>query len=225
VERQPAVQRNDNRSEEEDCFDTTIETQAAATLGDALGPASAATADRADAPRSAVVPTTWRKVAVMHEVLWHGPTEVIAKSGDCLLVAISETLSATGVGAIRRGFEEIASEHARFGYLSHVDGKVGASMDSRARKLMADVVGRHSPRIAAAAIAVSGQGFRATVVRSVLTGIHLASRASHPLRVFANLDGALNWYDARFPTRKTAPVVLRESMKRIVEQQQQRGSA
>jgi hypothetical protein len=57
-------------------------------------------------------------------------------------------------------------------------------MNVQARDLMTDVVRRHTKHIGCAAMAVVGEGFRSTVVRSIITGIYLASRAEHPLRVF-----------------------------------------
>ena len=139
-------------------------------------------------------------------------TETVATAGDCLLVVVQQAVSSIGVSAIQRGFEQLEAQHGRMGYLSFIEGSRCTSMDAKGRKLMADVVRRHTSRIGVAAMVVAGEGFRCTVVRSVLTGIHLASRAEHPMRVFPTLDPAMAWYQATWPRRKLAPAALRQAL-------------
>jgi hypothetical protein len=47
--------------------------------------------------------------------------------------------------------------------------------------------------IGAAAIAYEADGFKATIVRSVITAINLASSTRFPNRVFAGADQAIDW--------------------------------
>jgi len=146
------------------------------------------------------------------EVISESPTELVATAGDCLLVVIRTTLSAEGVSAIQRAFEQLEREHKRVGYLSYIDGDNVTMMEPSARGLMARVVGRHTRRIGVAAIVVAGEGFRATVVRKLLTGIHLASRAEHPMSAFRALEPALDWYEATWPERRLPRADLREAL-------------
>jgi hypothetical protein len=132
-------------------------------------------------------------------------------AGDCLIVILEERLSALGVNSIRRGLELLESEYEQVGYISYIKRDC-ASAEAQTRELMADVVRRHTTRIGAAAMVVSGEGFRSTLVRSVLTGIHLASGATHPLRTFSALDPALAWYEQKRPRRKLGPAALREAV-------------
>jgi hypothetical protein len=144
--------------------------------------------------------------------LSESPTETIATAGDCLLVIVRQTLSIIGVTSIQRGLEELRGDHESVGYLSYIEGAHCTTMDARARGLMADVVRRHTKHIGCAAMIVSGGGFRSTIVRSVLTGIHLASRAQHPMRAFGLVEPALHWYQTTYPRRKLAPFALREAL-------------
>ncbi|HVZ31855.1 MAG TPA: hypothetical protein VG963_05485 [Polyangiaceae bacterium] len=137
--------------------------------------------------------------------------ETVAVAGDCLIVILEEKLSILGVNSIRRGLELLGSEYEQVGYVSCIKENC-ASADVQTRELMADVVRRHTTRIGAAAMVVSGEGFRSTLVRSVLTGIHLASGATHPLRTFSALDPALAWYERKRPRRKLGLAALREAV-------------
>jgi hypothetical protein len=145
-------------------------------------------------------------------LLSHSATELVAVAGDCVIVIITKTLSPIGVSAVQRGFEQVKASHEQVGYLSYVEGAACGAMDATARNLMADVVRRNTSRIGAAAIVVNGDGFRSTVVRSVITGIHLASRAAHPMRVFPKLAPALDWYAAQRPRRQVPVIALREAL-------------
>lgn len=146
------------------------------------------------------------------QALLESSTEVIATAGDCLLVIVRQTLSTDGVSAIQRGFEQLEREHKRVGYLSYIDGDNCTVMEPSARGLMAHVVRRHTRRIAVAAIVVGGEGFRAAVVRRLLTGIHLASRAEHPMSPFRALEPALDWYEATWPEGRLPRPALREAL-------------
>lgn len=136
------------------------------------------------------------------ELIAANPTETVAIGGDCLLVIIGRTMSASGVHAVQRGCEQLSRRYPRFGYLSVIEGYRLGQLEPRARDLMAEVVSKYSPCMAVASFAVAGVGFGPTAVRSVLTAIHIASRSKHPMKVFSTLDGALEWYAATFPERR-----------------------
>jgi hypothetical protein len=48
-------------------------------------------------------------------------------------------------------------------------------------------------------------GFQATVVRSMVTAGNLASRASHPTKVFGDLRAGCDWLCRLTPGEPTAP--------------------
>jgi hypothetical protein len=117
-------------------------------------------------------------------------------------------LSVAGVAGVRLGFEQLTARYPQIGYIGYLDS-TNSTMNPKAREMMAEVVGKYSSRIGAAAIVVHGKGFKATVVRSVITGIHLASRATHPLRACADVESALRWYESKRPQRETGAAELR----------------
>jgi hypothetical protein len=178
----------------------------------ALGPRSRAAPVSlpTNSPASARAPQSLRSTAC--QPLCDNPAELVATAGDCLLVIIRQTLSVEGVHAIQRGFEQLTSDYERVGYCSYIDGNSPTIMAPAARGLMAHVVGRHTQRIGAAAIVVGGDGFRAKVVRGALSGIHLASRAQHPMRPFPALEPALAWYEATWPQRLLPAFGVREAL-------------
>jgi hypothetical protein len=151
-------------------------------------------------------------LAAKYRIVSASPTETVATAGDCLLVIVQQTVSTIGVSAIQRAYEQLEAEYEQVGYFSYIEGSRCTPMDAQARKLMADVVRRHTSRTGIAAMVVAGDGFRCTVVRSILTGIHLASRADHPMRAFRAVEPALAWYQAKWPRRKHPPSALREAL-------------
>lgn len=60
---------------------------------------------------------------------------------------------------------------------------------------------RFDTRLAAAAIVLDEEGFKATVVRSVVTGLCMAARTTHPTRVFPRLEPASEWITAMLLAR------------------------
>jgi len=178
----------------------------------ALGPRSrsAPVSLHTNSPAAAGASQSLRSTAC--QLLCDNPAELVATAGDCLLVIIRQTLSVEGVHSIQRGLEQLTSDYQRVGYCSYIDGNNCTLMAPAARGLMAHVVGRHTLRIGVAAIVVGGDSFRAKVVRGALTGIHLTSRAQHPMRPFPALEPALAWYEATWPQRLLPAFGVREAL-------------
>jgi hypothetical protein len=120
----------------------------------------------------------------------------VATIDDCLLVLLAGAMTIQVVNAIDRGFSELSQRERMIGYLSALHLGVNVINDDT-RSRMTAVVGRYSKRISAAARVCEGTGFRATAVRSVITAVHFASRAEHPLKVFELLKPALTWLKNR----------------------------
>lgn len=118
--------------------------------------------------------------------------EKVAIVGDCVVVLIRPKLTLRGVTAIEGAFDQIAERDAWIAYLAVIVPDV-KSFDSEAQRRLSNAVGKHTDHTSGAAIVYEGTGFRATTVRSVLTAIHWASRAKHPLKVFATVGSALSW--------------------------------
>lgn len=136
------------------------------------------------------------------ELFHESPGEAVAVVDDCLFAVRLRHMSLPTVLAIEKAFESLRGRYDRVNYFGV--SKVGQQPPTDAvRDEMARVVGVHTKAIIAAAIVCEGDGFLATVARSVITAVHMASRASHPLRVFEANEPALRWLESRQPSRST----------------------
>jgi hypothetical protein len=200
----------------------TVSARRAGGTSSEVGPVSLRGSEPSPAARSLRVSRPPPAVAVepqppeaLIEVIARNPTETIAIVGDCLIVRIGRTMSASGVHAVQRGCEELRVRYGRFGYLSVIAGYRLGELEPKARVLMGEVIGKYARNMAVAAFAVAGSGFRATAVRSILTAVHFASRAKHPMKVFAELDGALEWYAAAYPEHRCDITTLARSVEAL----------
>jgi hypothetical protein len=158
-----------------------------------------------------------------YEVLHAGPTDLIASVGPCLIV-ISHTITLDGVAAIGRGLAKLTQRYEKACSVSFVERKSGPGTAPEARQAIAEIAHEYDKHISGAAVVCDGTGFRATAVRSVVTAINMASRASHPSKVFATGDLALQWlqslhlegdFDLSLVTQAT--VALRARLQPAVE--------
>jgi hypothetical protein len=127
-----------------------------------------------------------------YELLHLGDTDLVACVGPCLLV-VSNTLSLEAVEAMGRGMAKLLHRYGKLSSLSYVDRKSGPNTTPEAREAITEIVRKHSQGITGAAVVCEGTGFRATAVRSIVTAIHMASRSSHPSKVFAAPEPAIEW--------------------------------
>ncbi len=130
------------------------------------------------------------------ELVYESPCDLVAMVGDCLVVVMVKELTPLCVNAVGRGFASLTRRYAKVNYFSVIEQGT-LVMHPEARREMAKVVSKHTQNIKGAAFVCHGTGFRATAVRSVITAIHMASFASHPLRVFSALDPALAWLGSK----------------------------
>jgi hypothetical protein len=126
------------------------------------------------------------------EMVYQSSNDLVAMVGDCLVVIMVKELTPLCVNAVGRGFASLTRRYTKVNYFSVIEQGT-LVMHPEARREMVKVVSKHTQSITGAAVVCNGTGFRATAVRSVITAIHMASFASHPLRVFSALDPALAW--------------------------------
>jgi hypothetical protein len=84
-----------------------------------------------------------------------------------------------------------------FGFLTVLDGATDIRPTAAARRAMAEVLQLYGNDIGAAAIAYEGDGFKATIVRSVITAINIAGSARFPNRVFSETSAAIDWLSGK----------------------------
>lgn len=130
---------------------------------------------------------------VQPKMLLDNPNERVLLFGNCVVVLLlAKPLSVSGVTAIEYAFEDVVSRGGWISYFSLVIPEQLAD-DGVARDRLARTLQRYTDRISGAAVVCQDDGFRATSVRSIVTGVHWASRAKHEVRVFDAMEPALVW--------------------------------
>ena len=150
---------------------------------------SAHTLASSDVPASAPASQT----GPILEVYSRDPGYVVASVGKYFIQITKTRLNVTGVGLMRRALTEISERHEKFGYLSIVEPDAELTLLADVRSGIDSIVKRFSSRMTGAAVVFEKQGFQATAVRSLVTAISVASRASHPVQVHSELQEALSW--------------------------------
>lgn len=121
------------------------------------------------------------------------PAYVIAVAGRYLVQIARLHFNATGVSLLRRAMSDLAAEYPTFGYLAIVEPEAKFLLPPDIREGVQANVKRFSSRLAGAAIVFEKPGFQATALRSVVTAINFASRATHPHQLFADLRESISW--------------------------------
>jgi hypothetical protein len=133
-----------------------------------------------------------------YDLLHLGPGDLVARVGPCLII-VTHSLTLEGVDAIGRGLAKQTQRQQKACSISIVERKSGPGTTPEARAAIAELVRKYDTSISGAAVVCDGSGFLATAVRSVVTAINMASRASHPSKVFATCEPALDWLQTTRP--------------------------
>jgi hypothetical protein len=136
------------------------------------------------------------------------PAYVIAVTGRYLIQVARLHFSATGVSLLRRAMSDLAAEYPTFGYLAVVEPEAKFLLPPDIREGVQANVKRFSSRLAGAAIVFEKPGFQATALRSVVTAINFASRATHPNQLFADLRDGISWLNQLTGGEPTAARLL-----------------
>jgi hypothetical protein len=78
-----------------------------------------------------------------------------------------------------------------------VVAKEASPPSSEARTALSNVLRHGVDAVLASAVVMEGDGFRASMVRSVATGLAVVARQPFPHRVFARTADAAEWIDLR----------------------------
>jgi hypothetical protein len=106
-----------------------------------------------------------------------------------------QAIVAEGVPALSAVFEELRREHGAdgFGFLTIIEKDTDVHTPAAVRDGLSQLLASSGPWLRAAAIAYEATGFKATIIRSAITAINIASRARFPNRVFQRTEAALEW--------------------------------
>ncbi|HEX2734478.1 MAG TPA: hypothetical protein VHM70_22880 [Polyangiaceae bacterium] len=115
--------------------------------------------------------------------------------GPFAVLVWHERISVEGVESVARVFARLSEAHAEkgFGFLTIIENEADVSTSPAARNAMSKALTDHERCLRAAAIAYEADGFKATIVRSVVTAINLIAGARFPNRVFRDNREALKW--------------------------------
>lgn len=124
---------------------------------------------------------------------------VVAVCGPYYIQILKARLTNTSVSLMRRAVTDLSERHEKFGFLVFNEPEAQLLMDSDIRGGVSGIVKRFSPCFTGAAIVYEKVGFHATAIRSIVTAINFASRASHPNQVFADLREGVSWLSRLTP--------------------------
>jgi hypothetical protein len=132
------------------------------------------------------------------------PGYAVAVAGRYLIHIHAERTTSTTVGLIRRALSDLEGRYEKFGYLCVMEPGSDLTLPSDVRESINAFTKRYSSRFTGAAVVFEKAGFHATVVRSLVTAISVASRASHPTQVFDELRAGIAWLSRLTPAEPTA---------------------
>jgi hypothetical protein len=156
------------------------------------------------------------------EIYSKDPAFVVAVAGRYLIQIVKDRVTSTTVSLIGRALADLSVRHDRFGFVAVLEPHAQLLMAPDIRSGFSGLVKRYSPRFTGAAIIYERTGFQATAVRSVVTAINFASRASHPNHVFADARAGLYWLSKLTPA-ELAPAGLFQIVQQL-RQSLQNGS-
>jgi hypothetical protein len=148
------------------------------------------------------------QVAPSVEVYSKDKGYVIAVCGTYFIQILKARLTNTSVSLMRRAVTDLSERHEKFGFLVFNEPEAQLLMDSDIRSGISGVVKRFSPCFTGAAIVYEKAGFHATAIRSLVTAINFASRASHPNQVFADLRAGVSWLSKLTPGEPTGTQLM-----------------
>jgi hypothetical protein len=101
-----------------------------------------------------------------------------------------------GVERCNQAFHALrrAQPKAKIGFLTVIEPESGrTNPGADFRKALSAILKEHEKAIGASVIVFEGSGFRATIVRSIVTGVSLAQRLSFPHSVVSELEPGTRW--------------------------------
>lgn len=163
---------------------------------------------------SARVPVTQSDVRTLTtasglvDVYSRDPGFLVAVAGRYAIQVINNRGTMMTVSLMRRALDDLSARYEKFGYLGVIEPDAQLLMPPDVRNGMNALVKRFSPRFTGAAIVYEKTGFHATAVRSVVTAINLASRATHPNHVFSDVREGVAWLSQITPGEPAAGGLL-----------------
>jgi hypothetical protein len=114
---------------------------------------------------------------------------------ECVVLVWKQPPIMAAVDENRRLFQRLRTRHPqdKLSYLVVAETGVGIQMASDVRAAVAAMLREYQKAIVGSAIVFEATGFRASIVRSVVAAINLASRLEFPSSVQSDLASAARW--------------------------------
>jgi hypothetical protein len=165
---------------------------------------------QAASARSAAAAIDRRTLKTPHGVVdlfSHDPGFVVAAT-DRYMIQITRTRGhQPGVRAMGHALEELATRHDKFGCIAVVESGAKLRLPADIREGYGALVKRYSPYFSGIAVIYEKSGFQATALRSLMTALNVASRATHPHHVFADVREGAAWV-SKLTAHEPTPATL-----------------
>lgn len=143
----------------------------------------------------------------------------VAALGSYVILVWRKRIADQGVVWAHRAFADQRRAHPndKISFLTVVQADCELSTPPEVRKGLAELLSTYKDNLAGAAIAFEGEGFRMTMVRSIITAINMMTRTRFPNSVFSNTTEAIDWLHERSTSSDSAIRVhhLITTLKRI----------
>lgn len=151
---------------------------------------------------------TLTTAAGLVDIYSRDPGFLVAVAGRYVVQIVKDRGTMMTVSLMRRALDDLTARYEKFGFLGVIESDAQLLMTPDVRNGMNALVKRFSPRFTGAAIVFEKTGFHATAVRSLVTAINLASRATHPNHVFSDLREGVSWLSHITPGEPAAGGLL-----------------
>ncbi|MFO0587705.1 MAG: hypothetical protein U0441_09200 [Polyangiaceae bacterium] len=132
-------------------------------------------------------------------------------SGDTAIVVWRSPPTVASAARMMPFVKELFTERGRPVYIFVVIADGIGLPDDAARAAMAESMSKTAPYTKMILSVIEGEGFRASVIRSISSGMALLARKSAPVKTFATVDEAIHWLAEHDPTT-AHPVELRRAV-------------
>lgn len=125
----------------------------------------------------------------------HPAEFAVTTVGSCVVLWWRTGVVMEGANAARQAFKRTVERYPskKVTFLTLIEGKADIKTPGPVRRAIATLLSDYDRHIGAAAIVYEATGFEATVARSIITAINLASRGSFRNRVFSDTVAACTW--------------------------------
>jgi hypothetical protein len=128
------------------------------------------------------------------EVVHEHESQTMSVWRNVVIVVLRATPGREQVDALGREVERIGRTGKKVGlvHLVHIKGAIGPP-EEQARRRYIELIYDQNTMVACSSVVIEREGFGAAVIRSIIAGLALITRAKFPTRVFATIADATAW--------------------------------